>query len=126
MIKHKTILIKKENNEKIANIKFANSYFSRLKGLMFKKKLDYALVLKPAKISNKTASAIHSCFMRINIDVLFLDENKEIYEMKQRLKPWKFYTPSIGAKYIIELKEGSIEKYKISIKDKLDFVCESR
>jgi len=125
MNKNNIILIKEENNEKIANVKFAASYFSRLKGLMFKKDLDYVLILKPTKVNNRYMSAIHSCFMRMTIDVIFLNENKEVLEIKQ-LKPWNFYTPSTGASYILELKEGSIEKYKITLGDKLDFVCELR
>jgi len=125
MSKNKTILIKEESNIKIANIQFADSYFSRLKGLMFKKDLDYVLVLKPAKASNKSTSAIHTCFMRMTIDIVFLNENKEVYDIKQ-LKPWNFYTPTAGASYILELKEGSIEKYKITIGNKFDFVCELR
>lgn len=125
MEKYKVILIKEKNNEKIAHIKFADSYFSRLKGLMFKKNIDYVLVLKPAKANNRSASSIHTCFMRMNIDVLFLDENKRVYEIKQ-LKPWQIYTPKVGASYILELKEGNIERYNIKIKDKLDFVCELR
>jgi len=125
MNNNKTILIKEKDKKKIANVKFADSYFSRLKGLMFKKDLDYVLVLKPAKAKSKSASSIHSYFMRMAIDVIFLNEEKQVYEMKQ-LKPWKFFTPSIGASYILELKEGTIEKYKISLGDKLDFVCEFR
>ena len=120
-----TILIKYEDNKKIANVKFADSYFSRLKGLMFKKDLNYALVLKPARMNNRSASAIHSCFMRIAIDVVFLNENKEVFEIKH-LKPWKFHSPKSGASYIVELKEGIVEKYKINIGDKLDFVCQMR
>jgi len=125
MNKNKTILIKEENNKKIANVIFAESFLSRLKGLMFKKDLNHALVLKPLNENNRLTSAIHTCFMRIAIDVIFLNENREAYEIK-RLKPWNFHIPRSGASYIIELKEGSIEKYKIRIGDKFDFVCEFR
>ena len=125
MNKSKTILVKEENNKKIVSVKFADSYFSRLKGLMFKKDLNYGLVLKPLKPNNRVLSAIHTCFMRIAIDVIFLNVNKEVYEIKH-ISPWNFHTPRSGASYIIELKEGSIEKYKINIGDKLDFVCEFR
>ena len=123
--KTKTILIKEENSQKIADVKFADTFIERLKGLMFKKNLDYVLVLKPANENSKSASAIHSCFMRINIDLVFLNHNKEVFQMKQ-LKPWKFFTPKSGANYILEFKEGTIEKYKIAIGDKFDFVCEFR
>ena len=125
MNKNKTILIKEESNEKIANVKFADSFLSRLKGLMFKKDLNHALVLKPSKPNNRYISSIHTCFMRIAIDIVFLNENREVCEIKH-LKTWNFHTPKSGASYIIELKEGSIEKYKINIGDKLDFVCEFR
>jgi len=123
--KNKTILIKEENNQKIANVKFADTFFSRLKGLMFKKDLDYVLVLKPNKINNKRSSAMHTCFMRINIDIVFLDENKKVFEIAT-LKPWKLHTPKKEASYILEMREGSIKKYEIAIGDKLNFVCEFR
>lgn len=125
IIKHNTILIKEKTNKKINNLKFADTFFSRFKGLMFKKKLDYVLVLKPAHMKSKRASAIHTCFMRIAIDIVFLDENKEVFEIAT-LKPWKFHSPKKGASYILEMKKGSVEKYKIAIGDKLDFVCELR
>lgn len=92
---------------------------------MFKKDLDYVLVIKPAKANKRSVSSIHSCFMRINIDIIFLDENKKVCET-EKLKPWKLHAPKVGASYILELKEGSIEKYNIKIGDSLDFVCELR
>jgi uncharacterized membrane protein (UPF0127 family) len=92
---------------------------------MFKKKLDYILVLKPMKIKNSSKiSSIHTCFMRMNIDLVFLNKNKEIFEITS-LKPWKFYTPKQEAAYILELKEGNVKKYEIKIGDQLDFVCEN-
>ena len=137
----KTLLIKEQastsvNNSKtddenfksdqiIAPLKFANSYFSRLKGLMFKKKLDYILVLKPKKSNFKVFSSIHTLFMRFTIDVVFLDKNKKVVEISQ-VSPWKFFSPKRPAYYILEMKKGSVEKYQIAIGDKLNFVCEFR
>ncbi|MCL2114714.1 MAG: DUF192 domain-containing protein [Methanobrevibacter sp.] len=114
-----------KNKQTIATLKFANSYFSRLKGLMFKKRLDYVLVLKPAKSNHRFTSSIHTLFMRFTIDVVFLDKEREVFEITQ-IAPWKFYIPKRPAAYILEMKKGSIEKYQIAIGDKLDFVCEFR
>jgi len=114
-----------EPNQVISTLKFANSYFSRLKGLMFKSKLDYVLVLKPAKSKHKIFSSIHTLFMKLTIDLVFLDKNKKVVETSQ-ISPWKFYTPKRSVDYILEMKKGSIEKYEIAIGDKLDFVCEFR
>ncbi|WP_346218170.1 DUF192 domain-containing protein [Methanobrevibacter arboriphilus] len=124
---NKTILIKEKKNlqEKIVlgPIKFANDFLSRFQGLMFKKDLEYILVIKTANSNVKIYSSIHTFFMRINIDVIFLNEEKKVIETAH-ISPWKFYNPKNKAHYILELKEGSIKKYKIKIGDKLDFVCE--
>ena len=93
-------------------IKYADNYFKRLIGLMFKKDIDYGLLF-----ILKYGSGIHTCFMRFNIDVYFLDENKIIYD-KITLKPWKYYKPSENAKYILETKENFL---KLNIGDKIDF-----
>lgn len=94
-------------------IKYADNYIKRLIGLMFKKDIDYGLVF-----IIKYGSSIHTCFMRFNIDVYFLDENKKIFD-KITLKPWKFYKPSKKAKYIIETKENSLNLKK---GDKINFI----
>lgn len=109
----------------IATLKFANSYFSRLKGLMFKKKLNYALVLKPSNSKYRFFSSIHTLFIRFTMDVVFLNKDQVVFEIIQ-ISPWKFYIPKGPANYIIEMEKGVIEKYKIAIGDKLNFVCESR
>lgn len=87
-------------------IKFADTYIKRLIGLMFKKDIDYGLIF-----ILKYGSSVHTCFMRFNIDVYFLDENKIIFE-KTTLKPWKFYTPSKKAKYMLEVKENTLNLKK--------------
>lgn len=92
-------------------IKYADNYFKRLIGLMFKKDINYGLLF-----ILRYGSGIHTCFMRFNIDVYFLDGNKIIYD-KITLKPWKYYNPSKKAKYILETKENSLN---LNIGDKID------
>lgn len=99
-------------NQKI-DIIYANTFFKRFKGLMLKKDIDYALIF-----TNMKGSSIHTHFMRFEIDVYFLDENKVVFD-KATLKPWKFYNPKKQAKYIIETKKDEL---KIKIGDKLDFI----
>ena len=99
-------------NDKI-DITYANTFFKRFKGLMLKKDIDYALIF-----TNFKDSSIHTHFMRFEIDVYFLDENKVVFD-KATLKPWKFYNPKKQAKYIIETKKDEL---KIKIGDCLEFV----
>ena len=80
---------------------------------MLKKDIDYALIF-----TNMKGSSIHTHFMRFEIDVYFLDENKVVFD-KATLKPWKFYNPKKQAKYIIETKKDEL---KIKIGDCLEFI----
>lgn len=108
------MILNKTNNELI-NIKitYADNFLKRFKGLMGKKDIDFALLF-----CNLKDSGIHTHFMRFDIDVYFLDENKVVFE-KASLKPWKFYRPEKRAKFILETKKDVL---KIEIGDKLDFI----
>jgi uncharacterized membrane protein (UPF0127 family) len=92
---------------------YADTFFKRFKGLMGKKDFDHVLVF-----SNLTDSSIHTMFMRFEIDVYFIDENRRVLD-KATLKPWRFYKPERQAKYIIETRKGML---KIKIGDYLDFI----
>jgi hypothetical protein len=92
---------------------YANTFFTRLAGLMGKGDFDKILVFK-----NLTDSSIHTMFMRFEIDVYFIDENRIVFD-KATLKPWKFYRPKKQAEYIIETKRG---KLNLKIGEKLDFL----
>jgi len=108
------MILNKTNNELIEiKIICADDFFKRLKGLMFKRDIDFALLF-----SNFTDSSIHTSFMRFDIDVYFLDENRVIFE-KTTLTPWKFYKPQKQAKYILETKKDNL---KLKIGDKLEFI----
>jgi uncharacterized membrane protein (UPF0127 family) len=91
----------------------ADTFFKRFMGLMCKKDIEDGLLF-----TNLTDSSIHTMFMRFEIDVYFLDENKIIYD-KVTLKPWKFYKPKKQARYILETKKN---KLKLEIGDSLDLI----
>lgn len=107
------ILNKTTNKQICINIKYANTFFKRFKGLMGKNNIDFALIF-----CNLKDSGIHTHFMRFDIDVYFLDENKIVFE-KATLKPWKFHRPKKHAKYILETKKDVL---KIKIGDELEFI----
>lgn len=108
------IINKDKNNKKDIqiNIKHANNFFEKLRGLMFTSKhnFNYALIfhMDNAKIRN----GIHMLFVFYPILVLFLDENKCVVD-KVILPPfYPLYTPKSECKYIIELPT----KYNSQIK----------
>ena len=96
----------------MVRIKIADSYFKRLIGLMFKRDIDYGLL-----IILKYGSSIHTCFMLFTIDVYFLDENRIVFD-KVTLRPWRFYKSSKKAKYALEVKQNTLD---LDIGYKFDF-----
>ncbi|MDQ6600277.1 DUF192 domain-containing protein [Bacillus salipaludis] len=87
------------------SIKLADSFFTRLKGLMFKKEqlVEEGLWIIPC-------NSIHMCFMHFEIDAVFLSNKGEIVKVVERLKPWRFVKPIKDAYSVIELPAGSISQ----------------
>ena len=56
-------------NKKI-KLELANTFLKRLKGFMFKKNINYCLLLK--------TNSIHTFFMKEDIDILMTNKNNEV------------------------------------------------
>lgn len=95
------------NNSK--RIRLADSYFKRLKGLMFIKDIDYGLL-----IETSISSDIHTCFMRFPVDVYFIKDFL-IFD-KATLNPWSFYKPCKKADFVLEFKK---DDFKIRKEDEI-------
>jgi len=65
-------------------IKKANTFRARLLGLMFKKSMapNEALLIEPC-------NSVHTCWMRFPIDVLFMDANGCILEIRENVQPFR-------------------------------------
>lgn len=106
-------------DKEIATVKLADDFSTRLLGLMFKKKIDRPLLFEiPQRFNSPSRSAIHSCFMLVDIIVVFVDENDEVFEIA-RLKPWQYYKPKKSAKYVIEFNEEDYFKCKLEIGNRI-------
>ncbi len=96
-----TLINKSKKIELTAKIKHCKSIFSKATGLMFSRKnKDLALVFpfeQPQRVS------LHMWFVFYSIDVLFLNEKKEVVEIKKNFKPFSFYNPKKKASYVVEL-----------------------
>lgn len=111
-------LIKKENKEVIVeNAMTADSFFKRLRGLMFTKQLlpQSALFIYPC-------SAIHTFFMNYNIDVLYLDINNIIVALDENMKPGKIGKYVKDAVAVVELPSGKIRETSIAVGQAIEFI----
>ena len=96
-------LHKRTGAELARQVEQADTFWARLKGLMFRRNLPggQALLLDPCP-------QIHTCFMRFEIDVVFLDSTNHVVAVLENLKPWrmsKFYTT---ARRTLELPGGTL------------------
>ncbi len=117
----KTYLVNKSKNNNLGIVEFADSFFSRFRGLMLKKDLKTGLILKIPSGRGKRGSAIHMFFMRISLDVIFADEDLKVVDVVS-LDPWTTYTPKSAARFVIELKKGLIKDSETEIGDYLSLI----
>lgn len=84
----------------VHQVVIADHYFSRLRGLMFRKSLsnDEGLLLKKC-------GSIHCCFMRFPIDVIYLNDNMEVLKV-ETVRPWRVGSLVKGARHVLEVAEG--------------------
>lgn len=102
----------------ISDVKIANTFLTRLIGLMFRKNIEIPLLFEVPKSKYNSRSTIHTCFMRFEIVIIFIDWDNKINEII-RLKPWQYYTPKKPSKYIIEIKKSEFYKYSLKKGDKI-------
>ena len=81
-----------------------NNPLSKALGLMFSRKdKDRALVFLFKK---KQIVPLHMLFVFYKIDVLFLDKDRKVVEIKRNFKPFTFYTPKSKAMYVAEVVDS--------------------
>lgn len=91
-------------------------FFKQMVGLRFKKKKNIIFDFKQEK-----KEIIDMLFVFFPIDLVFLDKNKKITELKQKLTPFTFYKAKNKARYLLELDAFSIAKNRLKLGDKIDF-----
>lgn len=99
------IRVKAKNKDIVLgeNVKIANSFLSRLQGLMFIKEMvgfDGLLI--------KRCNSIHNFFVRFPIDAIFLDANFKIVKIKRNFRPWAISGMYFRATQVLEIKGGSL------------------
>lgn len=84
----------------------ADTFWKRLKGLMFLSDFRDQIMIQPC-------NQVHTFFMRFAIDIYFLDENHQVIDVQFQLKPWRISKKVKSAKAIIEVKHQNQPQYKI-------------
>jgi len=99
----------------IERVKVAYGLHRQILGLMFKSKVDYGLIFKFHMENNHY---LHMYFMKVPIDILFLDSKFRVSKIYRSVKPWRFDIYGKG-KYVVELPTG--KSFNTQINDKISF-----
>ena len=86
---------------KISVDKTCVTSLSQALGLMFSRKKTLLFAFKTPQ-----RPLIHNCFVFFPIDLIFLDKDHNIAEIKSNLKPWHFYRAKALAYHLIETPAG--------------------
>ena len=83
--------------------RLADSFWTRLKGLLGVRRLegDEGLLIT-------ATNSIHTHFMSIPIDVLYIDAAGLVVDMDRNLPPWRFAAWRRRARHVIELPAGAL------------------
>ncbi len=107
-------LISTKTQQTLCNqIQVADSFKTRLVGLIGTKELKDQGLFIPR------CNWVHTFFMSMTIDVIYLDKKGMIKKIDSRLKPWKLPLPVFSASDVVELPAGFAEHKKMQIGDTL-------
>ncbi|MDD2716271.1 MAG: DUF192 domain-containing protein [Candidatus Wallbacteria bacterium] len=93
----------------------ADGFWLRFKGLMGRSGLDQGegLLLSPCNM-------VHMFFMQFPLDLIFLNQDMEILETVESLKPWRLSRLVKKSCQVLECPVGTISRNGISRGEKLE------
>ncbi len=99
----------------------ANTFFTRLRGLMFRRRLapTEALWLRPC-------NGVHTFWMLFAIDVIFLDRELRIVKLVENMRPFRVTRPHLAARSVLEMPAHTISRFVLKVGDRLEVVREER
>lgn len=99
-----------------ASIRIANTFVSRLRGLLFSRPL-----LPGSGLLLMRCNSIHMFFMTYAIDCAFLDGDLKILVLHRNVRPWRLAFCGDAA-HVLELGAGSIDAWDLRIGQRLELL----
>jgi hypothetical protein len=110
-------LVKIDGTMVSESIEHADTFLKKLTGIMLRKNMGGALIFD---MGYNAYDGIHMLFVLIPIDVLFLDSDRKIVDLRSNLRPWTGSAfPRSRFRYVIELPAGTVERTALKAGDGL-------
>ncbi len=101
-----------KENMLLDNVLIANSFFSRLKGLLGRQGLEkgQCLVIRPC-------NSIHTFGMQFPIDVAFIDKNNKVIYIIENMPEGRISPIVKGSSYVVEAGSGHFKDKDLALGD---------
>ena len=101
-----------KDDKVLAHVEVADSFAARLKGLMGRRDLEGAILLRPAR-------SVHTIGMRFAIDVAYCDKDLRVL-CTLTMRPLRLGRPRPKAHAVIEARAGAFERWGLEAGDTLE------
>jgi uncharacterized protein len=105
----------------VTRLEVADTFWSRFRGLMGRNVSSFrsgdGLWIIPC-------SGVHTCFMNFPIDVLYLDGNRRVVHIEERLKPWRVGRMNLRTHSVLELPANTARETGTTIGDQIEIVAD--
>jgi hypothetical protein len=93
----------------------ADTALTRMRGLLGRRGLPrgHGLFIEPTW-------SVHTWFMRFPIDVVFLDHDLTVLEVRKDMRPWRM-AARFRARSVLELASGECDRLRLDVGDRLAF-----
>jgi len=106
-----------KNTEIAKEYKKCRNILAKAFGLMLKNNITPLIFV----FKKEKTIPIHTLLVKKPIDLVYLDRTMKVVDLKESLRPYRFYTPKARAMYLLELPEGFISKSQTAIGDLVNF-----
>ena len=107
-----TMFNQTKNKTIVSKLSVADNFKARAQGLIGRTSMDSS-----EGIWFPNSNWIHTFFMSMPIDVIYLNKKMQVAKLQPGLKPWRFPAPVFKAKSVLEVNDGFIEKNEIQLGD---------
>ena len=99
-------------------IEIADTFWLRFRGLMFRRTFSRGSALL-FKFMRPGRYSVHMFFVRFPIDLLYLNEDFVVVDIRRNLKPWHIHRPKTKVSYIVELPAGTVSRAHVKLGQKI-------
>ncbi len=116
-----TTVTLRADGELVAHARIADGLWSRTRGL-----IGVRALRRPDGLLIPRCSSVHTFFMSIPIDLVYLNEELEVVKVVAALRPWRFSFGGRAAAQTLELPDGEAARLSLMTGQRIDAASRPR